>query len=178
MIIDSAEKLKRLFEAFDKRLDEPFELYAIGGANLLAQGLVDRPTEDVDVISPPVLPERIDKLIQEIARRFGLALEWLNTGPSRDERFLSKGWKERCSTFFQGEKLTIHLLGRKDMVGLKLTAALDRAVPDVQDLMDMNPTDEEWEFARLWARAYDANVDWPAAIDKLVTELKDRQRKA
>ena len=64
------------------------------------------------------------------------------------------------------------------MVGLKLTAALDRAVPDVQDLMDMNPTDEEWEFARLWARAYDANVDWPAAIDKLVTELKDRQRKA
>ncbi|MFH1016822.1 MAG: hypothetical protein V1798_01415 [Pseudomonadota bacterium] len=62
-------------------------------------------------------------------------------------------------------------------ISTKIAAAFDRrAEKDVQDILAINPTDEEWEFARVWARNYDANPAWPSLIDQLVTELKERQR--
>ena len=96
--------------------------------------------------------------------------------PSMDFRFLAEGWRERSSLFFRGEHLKVLCLGRKDILGMKIAAAFDRrAEKDVQDILAINPTDEEWEVARKWARDYDANPDWPKLIDDLVVELKEMQ---
>jgi len=93
-----------------------------------------------------------------------------------DAQFLAPGWKERCSIFYEGTHLKALLLGRKDMLGLKIAAAFDRKKDDANDILAMNPSEEEWAFGREWARNYDANPDWPALIDRLVEELKVRQR--
>jgi hypothetical protein len=175
VIINSPESLKKLFKLLDQRLIQRLEVYAIGAANLIAQRFLQRQTQDVDIISPPELSPEVQVLIRQIGTEHELNLKWLNTGPARDERFLSPGWKDRSTLFFKGKHLSVWLLGRADMLGLKLAAALDRTLPDEQDILAMNPTKDEWEIARLWARAYDANVDWPIAIDRLVRELQDRQ---
>jgi hypothetical protein len=58
-----------------------------------------------------------------------------------------------------------------------LAAALDRGMPDTEDLLALTPSDEEWETARKWAREYDGNPDWAGLIDELVVSLKERQRR-
>lgn len=168
-------ELRRLFGRLDERLMNPLSIYVIGGANLIAFGISQRHTQDVDVISPQKLSTDVIEHIENIAREESLESDWINTMPSRDEPFLALGWKERSVSFFSGSKLQVYLLGRKDMVGLKLAAALDRQNPDMDDLLVMRPTDEEWEFGRLWARNYDANADWPELIDTLVLNLKEKK---
>jgi len=104
-----------------------------------------------------------------------LPSKWINTMPSRDEQFLAPGWRERLTVYYEGNHLRVFLIGRKDMVGLKIAAAFDRQRFDADDLLAMNPTPEEWAFGQEWARNYDANPDWPQLIDELVENLKERQ---
>jgi hypothetical protein len=175
-MLKSAQELKRLLELLDRRIDEPLEIYLIGGANLAAQELLDRETMDIDVIIPPEFPPKVQAAIREIAVEEELPPKWINTMPSRDARFLSPGWEERYSDFYEGKNLRVFLLGRKDMIGLKIAAAFDRKKEDVRDLFAMNPTEEEWEFGRKWAREYDASPDWPKLIDAFVEKLKRGER--
>lgn len=173
--LSSKEQLKQLLSDLDGRVRERIDLYIIGGANLIAGGFQGRETKDIDVISPPRFSQEFLKAIQYIAGKEGMEPDWLNTMPSRDERFLADGWKKRAILFYAGKYLKVFMISRIDMVGLKLAATLDRVDPDLEDLLIMNPTEEEWEFGRQWARQYDANPDWPEAIDRLVEELKRRQ---
>lgn len=174
--ITTNTQLQRLFEKLDARISETVSLFIIGGANLIAVGHQGRETEDIDVISPPEFSTDIARAITEVAKQEDLDPHWLNTMPSRDEGFLAKGWKKRAVQYFSGARLSIYLVSRIDMIGLKLAAALDRGVPDMGDLLAMAPSDEEWETGRMWAREYDANPDWPGAIDRLVESLKEKQR--
>jgi hypothetical protein len=130
VIINSPESLGKLFKLLDQCLIQELEVYAIGAANLIAQRLLQRQTQDVDIISPPELSPEVQALIRQIGTDHELNLKWLNTGPARDERFLSPGWKDRSTLFFKGKHLSVWLLGRADMLGLKLAAALDRTLPD------------------------------------------------
>lgn len=173
-IFSSKKDIIDLLEELDSKLTEELEAWIIGGANLIAQGLIDRGTQDIDVIIPPSFSEQINNAIHSIAKNHDIHETWINTMPSSDAKFLDEGWKERSALFFKGKLLSIHLIGRKDIIGMKLAATLDRE-RDAEDLLAMNPTDEEWEFGRKWAREYDANPNWPALIDQLVLELKKRQ---
>lgn len=177
-MIDSIQKIKKLFSLLDQRLNEPLECYLIGGANLLAQGITTRATEDIDAVFPSYFSKHIKQHIESIALEYGLLPNWFNTMPSMDEKFLNEHWKERSILFFSGNNLNIWLLNRVDILGMKIAAALDRQKQDRHDILSINPSDEEWEIARQWARKYDGHPDWAGLIDNLVEELKGLQKNA
>ena len=173
--IDSKDWLNSLFKILDNKLESKLEVYVIGGANLIAQGIHERATFDIDVIDPPVFSEKLLDLIETIGDEIGHIKKWINTAPSSDAPFLNEGWKGRSALFFTGSKLKVWMLHRQDIMCMKLAAALDRQGPDIDDLLALNPSHEEWEVARQWARNYDGNPDWPKAIDELVESLKKEQ---
>ena len=70
----------------------------VGGATLNLLGLIDRTTQDVDVIAlasdpvgavpallgpPDPLPDALQRAIVRVARDFGLAPDWINTAIAR-----------------------------------------------------------------------------------------------
>jgi len=172
--ISSRTFLSDLFQELDCLLEDKIEIYVIGGANLMAQGINNRTTMDIDVIFPETFSSTLKGMIVQIAKQKGLDEKWMNTGPSRDAKYLNDGWIERSTLFFDGNHLKVWMVHREDMICLKLTAALDRQIPDQADLLMMKPSDSEWEVARLWAREYDGNPSWSKLIDELVIELKEK----
>jgi hypothetical protein len=81
---------------------EPIGVIVCGGSALIAQGLIQRATKDVDMValvdserrlmSPPALPGSLLKAVTEVARDMGLPDDWLNNGPSSYT-------KEGCSSW-------------------------------------------------------------------------------
>ena len=79
-----------LLKELDKALENSLEIYIIGGANLIAQGFIQRATHDIDVILPPQFSEDVLRQIDHIADEHHIEKNWINTMPSRDAPFLSK----------------------------------------------------------------------------------------
>jgi len=170
--------LELALSALDEMLKSALDVYLIGGAAVIAHGVQGRGTMDIDAIFPESFPEEVEEQIGRVGLKLRLPDHWFNTMPSRDLRFLRSGWRDRSITVFHGKRLFVRALGRADLLGLKLAAALDRREPDRSDILALKPTDEEMEIARLWAREYDANPDWPDAIDHLAKEILDELKHA
>jgi hypothetical protein len=74
---------------------EPVRLVVCGGSALIAMGLRQRTTRDVDVVAllstahelvnPDPLPDFLLTAAEQVARDLGLPAGWLNNGPSRGE---------------------------------------------------------------------------------------------
>ncbi|MFH1016786.1 MAG: DUF6036 family nucleotidyltransferase [Pseudomonadota bacterium] len=175
-VIDSKETFLGLVKELDARLEHPLEIFVVGGAGLVAHGFIERGTDDVDVISPQAFPEEALEAIQAIAKRNGIPLDWINTRPAHLEKLLAKGWKERAALFSKGHFLKVWVLGRRDLLGLKLVAAIER-FDDREDLLAIKPSKKELEIARAWAHKYPANPGWKRIVDEFVKELeKDLRR--
>lgn len=76
------------------------------------------------------------------------------TSLESDRSGLPSGFQERLITRSFGDHLTLHLLGRKDLIALKLYAAADerggrRAIHE-SDLWLMNPTEADLNAALGW----------------------------
>jgi len=130
-----------------------FELAIIGGSSLLLQGFIQRSTRDVDVVAIVVdgelrnakpLPDDLLTAARDVGRAYGLGDGWLNAGPADVlELDLPIGFLGRCETRRYGG-LTVHIAGRRDLIGLKLYAATDvKRVQDLGDLLAMGSTPEE-----------------------------------
>lgn len=144
-------------------LDARCEIVVIGGAALLALGLVNRTTSDVDVLAlgsneglkpadplPPPLVEARDR----VARDFELEPDWLNPGPTELLRFgSSDGLMERVETRRFRSVLTVHFAGRFDQIHFKLYAMVDQGAGRHED--DLRPTEEELLAAARWTRTHD-----------------------
>ncbi|HZJ50462.1 MAG TPA: hypothetical protein VFF07_06330 [Actinomycetota bacterium] len=142
-------------------LDARCEIVVIGGAALLALGLVNRTTSDVDVLAlgsneglkpadplPPPLVEARDR----VARDFELEPDWLNPGPTELLRFgLPDGLMERVETRRFRSVLTVHFAGRFDQIHFKLYAMVDPGRHED----DLRPTEEELLAAARWTRTHD-----------------------
>lgn len=112
-----------------------FDLVVIGGSALLALGLIERATRDVDVValgdtdelsSADPLPEALVGAAARVARDFGLPAGWLNSGPADLLRLgLPTGFDERRVTRVIGPSLTIHFASRYDQIHFKLFAMVD-----------------------------------------------------
>ena len=104
--------MREVLEAFDRYLGErglSFEGTAIGGAALIVMGVVDRVTQDVDCLEPPI-PENIQKAARDFAKSYpgkGAPLKenWLNNGPASLVRDLPKDWEKRRVGLFKQFKL-------------------------------------------------------------------------
>jgi hypothetical protein len=158
-----------------------FDVVLVGGANLLLRGVIERPTRDGDllgqrldsgdVVAMDELPPDLARAVADVALAYGLAPDWLNTGPASLVALgLPPGFASRlsCRTF---GGLSIWSAGRYDMVCFKLYAAADHWPSQdrhLADLMAMRPTREELVSAARWARTHDPS---PAFRSMLVGVL-------
>lgn len=153
-------------------------LVVVGGSGLLAMGLGDRPTQDVDVVaflrdeelvSARPFPPELDEAARRVAADFGLKENWLNPGPTAllEVGGLPAGFVERLTSVSYGPTLTVSFASRFDQVQLKLYALADRQEPrDEADLRRLEPTPAELAAGAAWARTHNA----PGPFDDLLAE--------
>ncbi len=158
---------------------QPYDLVVVGGAALGLKGLVDRPTEDVDVVARVVndrwisaepLPSPLEEAASEVARALDLprlathGKNWLNSGPYILLRQgLPPGFASRVQVRVFGA-LTLRIASRLDLIFLKLWAATaparGRVEVDIADLRALGPTTDEFDAAAAWCRHLDGRPDF------------------
>jgi len=158
-----------------------FELIICGGSALIALGLVNRTTKDIDVVAriahgeiidPAPLPEELVKTATKLARFSGLPADWLNTGPADLYRMgLPEGFAQRLVTRVIGANLIFHYISRFDQIHFKLYAAVDRGGYHITDLLALAPTDEEIRQAAKWAMTHDVSSGFREMLEFLLKEL-------
>lgn len=146
---------------------ERYELVVIGGSALLALGLVERTTRDVDILalrsgddleSADPLPEALSAARDLVARDFSLPSRWLNPGPAKLLEFgLPEGFAERLERRDYGPALVVYFASRFDQIHFKLYAAVDEGGPGKHesDPRALAPTAAELVAAARWSRSHD-----------------------
>ncbi|MBL9150011.1 MAG: hypothetical protein JNM94_15090 [Phycisphaerae bacterium] len=165
----------------------PAEWLVCGGTALALQGFGSRTTRDVDVlgnwlpqglevVAIGTFPAAIERSIARVAAAHpelqGMGSAWVNLGAQPLVGFgLPEGFAQRLTAVRVGERLTLHLLGRTDLIALKLFAAADdigsRQQIHLDDLRSFRPTEEEIENAIRWT------VRMPAPHHRIKPTLKD-----
>ncbi len=165
--------------------NEEVRLVAVGGAALQLQGLVERTTQDVDVIGrlpeeygdlahPEPLPAAVVQAAETVARDLDLPADWLNTEIAAQWRTgLPPGLADDLTwRRFGGPPngLVLGLVGRRTLIALKLFAAVDRGPRSVhfQDLRALAPTRAELEAAATWVRTQDQSPVFAGMVDQVV----------
>ena len=165
------------FDSFLAKRGHSLEAVVIGGAALGLLGVVSRQTRDCDILHPK-LPEYIQDAAKEFARLRStegdlLDEEWLNNGPSSLADLLPPRWKDRLRVAYKGKSITLHCLGRLDLLRSKLFALCDRGT-DIQDCIALAPTNAEIEEIRPWLEEQDTNPGWPAHTRATLDDLEQR----
>jgi len=74
--------------------------------------------------------------------------------------------------------LRVGLAGRRTLIALKLFAAVDQGPESVhyQDLVALEPTDEEWEEAAEWVGAQDVSPVFANMINQVIRHVQQDAR--
>jgi hypothetical protein len=160
-----------------------YEVILVGGGNLILRGLIARPTtKDLDLLGEwtpdgvaPIrpMPEPLRDAVIDVGRAFGLADDWLNTGPdSLLDLGLPDGFVERLERRDFGG-LVAWLAGRYDMVCFKLYAAVDQGPRSrhFQDLRELGPGRDDLLEAARWATGHDPSPGFRSLLVETVREL-------
>jgi hypothetical protein len=159
------DKAEELLHALGEQLaarGERYELVVIGGSALLALGLIERTTKDVDIVAlrteegletADPLPEGLRAAGDLVARDFQVPAEWLNPHPAGLLTFgLPEGFVDRLERCEYGAALVVHLASRYDQIHFKLYAAVDQGPGKHEaDLRALAPTESELIAAARWA---------------------------
>lgn len=179
--------LRALGEQLEGLLDKPVELLICGGSALNILGLVQRATEDVDVLAyvkrneegkvsfvrADPLSTELNAAAKRVARDFNLPENWLNPGPASAVDFgLPEGLIERVITRQYSQKLIVHFLGRYDQIHFKLYAVVDQgAGKHLNDLLALNPTTDEIEHAARWSMTHDISEGFKQSLRNMLNHL-------
>lgn len=165
----------------------------VGGTALIVQGFVTRTTRDVDVIAissdptnrdrkaiepPEPLPESLLQAISRVARDYNLPDDWMNTTAGLLWKTgLPPRFEERIH-WEQYDGLWLGLADRYDLIFLKLYAAADSEGPSsvhYQDLMALQPTNEELDAAAQWVRSQDPSAPFARILNQVVEHAKSNE---
>ena len=160
-----------------------YRLAAVGGGAMLLLGLLDRPTNDLDVVTQadesgaavsadPLAPP-LREAISDVARAFGLPENWVNPGPAALlDLGLPEGFADRAHIQRYGA-LEIRLADRLDQIHFKLYAAVDQGPRSKHfaDLRAIEPTREELVSAARWARTHDPSEGFRAGLEAALEAL-------
>ena len=167
-----------------EQIDAPSEtLVVCGGSALLALGLVQRTTRDVDVLAgvdpvvglvdPRPFSPTLARVSDEIASALSLPRGWLNAGPA-DQLLagLPEGFLSRLIPRHYGPRLTVLYVDRFDLIHLKLFAAVDQGPGrHTADLRLMAVTEDEMLAAARWVLTQDASEGFPQLVKDVVNHL-------
>jgi hypothetical protein len=172
----SRDAILRLLQELDQWMEledcPPVDWVICGGAALGLQELQDRPTRDIDVLGrwdetamgvarveafPEKLITCINRVVANRPELAGMGQNWINLGPrALVQAGLPKGFAGRMRELRVGNRLTLRLLGRQDLLALKLYAAADEHGPRQEihfaDLKGLAPTYDELDWAVEWVR--------------------------
>ncbi|MBK8011527.1 MAG: hypothetical protein IPK13_09260 [Deltaproteobacteria bacterium] len=177
-LLDALEALGDLLESRNENAD----LAVIGGGALLLAGFIERPTRDLDAValhseghltSAHPLPESLQRAVHDVGRAYGLALNWLNGGPTDLLRMgLPTGFLERA-TKLQFSALVVRVAGRLDQIHFKLYAAVDQGPRSkhMQDLKRLEPTASELTSAAAWCQTHDPSEGFAAMLKQTLEAL-------
>lgn len=141
-------------------------LIICGGAALIALKIVTRGTKDVDVLAPKI-DQDLNDAAEAVAALLKLDKRWLNNGPASLVKELPDDWESHCTEVFQGSNLVVRSIGRRDLIYSKLYAAADRT-DDIQDLVELKPTEKELDKAAALVLQQDASEIWPKIVEQCV----------
>lgn len=180
------EKLDTFLSLLETQLREvggsPLTLVVCGGSALIAAGLVNRTTKDVDIVAfrnadrvlidPEPLPPELLKAVKSVAATCNLPDDWLNTGPVELFRMgLPDGFSRRLSERRYGQFLTVCFIGRLDQIHFKLYAAVDRGGYHIEDLLALEPTVEDLIRAGRWSCTHDVSEGYRMLLRELLCKL-------
>lgn len=155
---------------------------AVGGGSLLLLGMLDRPTEDLDLVaiardgvllSAEPMPPELALAVSDVAALLGLPSTWMNAGPADLLRLgLPGGFDERVITKRFGG-LTVHLAGRFDQICFKLYAAVDQGPRSKHfaDLRALAPSHDELRAAARWAQTHDPSEPFRDQLEQALVAL-------
>lgn len=174
--------LQSLSIRLDANQTDCYKIVVCGGSALILGGLVNRTTQDVDVVallqdntlaSPDPIPPELAQAAQEAAEDLGLSANWLNNGPSRGdgglfEMGLPDGFADRLHGMRFGPRLYVYFIDRIDQIHFKLYAAVDRGGYHITDLQALIPTDDELVDAGHWAMTHDVSEAFATLLKQLL----------
>lgn len=158
------EALRLLGNLLAARKGSGFWLVVGGGSALLAQEIISRSTEDVDILAMRdweggvdyayPLPESLLQAAADVAEELHLGRNWLNSAASMHfpdlHRLPASFWQELEDREYC-PYLKISFVTRSGQIQLKTYAALNRAKPrDLDDLRILAPDSAETESAVRW----------------------------
>jgi hypothetical protein len=183
--IPNKDAAERLLSALGEQLaaaGQRYELVVIGGSGLLALGVIERSTRDVDLLalrfgdeldSAKPLPAKLEAARGRVARDFSLPVEWLNPGPTDLLDFgLPVGFIDRLERRDYGEGLTVYFASRYDQIHFKLYALVDQGPGKHEDdLRALSPTEGELVTAARWSRSHDPSPGYAEALRTTLAHL-------
>lgn len=183
--ITSREATDRLLSALGEQLAarrQRFELVVAGGSGLLALGLIERSTRDVDIValragdeldSAKPLPAELEAARDLVARDFSLPADWLNPGPTDLLEFgLPDEFVDRLERRDYGAGLTVYFASRYDQIHFKLYALVDQGPGKHEDdLRALAPTEAELLSAARWSRSHDPSEGYAQVLRNVLAHL-------
>jgi hypothetical protein len=168
-------------------------IVVVGGAALILGGTVYRLTEDVDIIAaarswrrgvpagisrPDPLPASLLRAISRVARDFNLPENWMNAEVGAQwDTGLPPGFEKRVR-WQQLGGLSLGIADRRDLIFLKLYAAVDSEGPQsvhYQDLVALRPSKRELAAAARWVKSQDTSTEFAQLLEK-VLDYVDRDQ--
>ncbi len=176
---------ERLLSALGEQLaaaGQRYELVVIGGSGLLALGIIERSTRDVDLLalrsgdelgSAKPMPAALDAARNRVARDFSLPADWLNPGPTDLlDLGLPEGFIDRLERRDYGRALTIYFASRYDQIHFKLYVLVDQGPGKHEDdLRALSPTEEELVAAARWSRSHNPSEGHARILGEVLAHM-------
>jgi len=138
------EEILRCLALLGDRLDAPVEVTVAGGAALILAYGLERPTADIDaIVTAPPFDDGLRRAIAAVAADQELPEAWLNDAAKAFVEVLGDGFLARRVRLEQFGNLNVYVLGRQDLILMKLYAMRPE---DIEDLRSLTPTGEEIEY--------------------------------
>lgn len=126
-------EILKLLRRLDQRLEQPERLMLCGGMAVALAFGGKRQTFDLDVLGPLPLSQHLRNKVIEVAKEVGADPGWLNDSAKGFMGYLPLDWELRLIPIDLGLKnLTIHSIGKPDLIMMKLRAARERDLSDIE----------------------------------------------
>ena len=163
------DMLSALGTILEEQDTDPVDLVICGAMVLLMQGVIDRPTRDIDglglvkeeggslVLTKPLMGDEFNAAVERVGNLYGEGKHWISMAAIilHDDTDLPPDIVERAELRRFGKHLTVRLCSRQHMVSLKMWSAIDRGEPDIGDLVKMQVSEMEARAAAAWCLEQD-----------------------